>query len=118
MEALANHLVELACVSGRAQPQPHCIIQLSEGPKNKAKKGEAERAEIAAELEAHMRKVNATLDAHERLDFLAIVADEWLPENGFLTPTQKIKRATIEEKYDPMTEKWYAEKKKVVFSGF
>jgi long-chain acyl-CoA synthetase len=114
---VANHLVELACVSGTAQPQPHAIIQLSEGPKQAASKGEDERNKIAKELEAHMKEVNPTLDAHERLDFLAIVKEDWLPENGFLTPTQKIKRSTIEETYAPMVEGWYGEKKKVVWVG-
>jgi long-chain acyl-CoA synthetase len=115
---IANHLVELACVGGKAQPQPFAILQLSEGPKKKAVQGEKERAEMGAELEAHMKAVNPTLDGHERLQFLVVVADEWLPENGFLTPTQKIKRATIEEAYDSNVDGWYAEKKKVIWYGF
>ena len=115
---IANHLVELACVGGRAQPQPHAIIQLSEGPKKKANGGADARAEITKELEAHMKAVNATLDGHERLDFIVIVNDEWLPENGFLTPTQKIKRNKIEEEYAPKVDAWYGEKKKVVWHGF
>ena len=49
-----------------------------------------------AELEAHLAACNKQLEGHEHLQFLAIVKDDWLPENGFLTPTQKIKRATIE----------------------
>ena len=65
-----------------------------------------------------MKAVNATLDGHERLDFIVIVNDEWLPENGFLTPTQKIKRNKIEEEYAPKVDAWYGEKKKVVWHGF
>jgi long-chain acyl-CoA synthetase len=115
---VAHNLVELACVGGRAQPQPHCIIQLSEGPKKKAMKSAEERTKIADELAAYMKSdVNATLDGHENLDFLAIVKDDWLPENGFLTPTQKIKRTTIEDTYAPLVEGWYGEKKKVVWVG-
>lgn len=115
---VAHHLVELACVGGRAHPQPHAIIQLSEGPKSKATKSAEERKKIEDELAAYMKNtVNPALDGHENLDFLAIVKDDWLPENGFLTPTQKIKRATIEETYGPMVDGWYAEKKKVVWVG-
>merc|ERR1712137_1206626 len=40
---VAHHLVELACVSGRAHPQPHAIIQLSEGPKAKAATAEGRK---------------------------------------------------------------------------
>ena len=65
-----------------------------------------------------MKIVNATLDGHEQLDFLAIVKEDWLPENGFLTPTQKIKRSYIEDKYHPEVEDWYKQKKKVIWVGY
>ena len=117
-EFIANHLVELCCVGGRAQPQPHAIIQLSEGPKKKAAGGEAARAEIGKELEEHLKTVNPKFDPHEHLQFLVIVKDDWLPENGFLTPTQKIKRSTIEETYAPNVDGWYAAKTKVIWYGW
>ena len=115
---VAHNLVELACVGGRAQPQPHVVIQLSEGPKKRAMSSEEERKKIADELATYMtNEVNPQLDGHEHLFFLAIVKDDWLPENGFLTPTQKIKRATIEDTYGPLVDGWYGEKKKVVWVG-
>ena len=115
---VGNHLIELACVSGRAHPQPHAIIQLLEGPKDKAGKGEAERAEMAKELEELMKVVNPQLDQHERVDFMVIVKDDWLPENGFLTPTQKIKRSTIEDTYGPNVDQWYETKQRVIWHGW
>lgn len=116
---VANSLVELACVSGKGEPQPHVIIQLSEGPKADAAKGEKERETIAAALEEHMKKtVNPQLDPHEHLDYLVIVKDDWLPENGFLTPTQKIRRNIIEDTYGPHVQGWYGEKKKVIWYGW
>ncbi len=115
---VAHHLVELACVGGRAHPQPHAILQLSEGPKNKAMGSVDERKKIEDELAAYMKSVvNPSLDAHEHLDFLVIVKEDWLPENGFLTPTQKIKRTTIEDTYSPNVDAWYSQKKKVVWVG-
>ena len=62
--------------------------------------------------------VNPSLDGHERLDFIAIVADDWLPDNGFLTPTQKIKRSKIEEVYNSEIEGWYGQKQKIVWHGW
>jgi len=117
-ELISNKYVELACVSGKSQPQPFAIIQLSEGPKKKAETGASEREELGKELEAHMKRVNPKLDGHEQLQLLVIVKDDWLPENGFLTPTQKIKRATIEDHYDSKVDGWYAAKKKVIWDGF
>lgn len=115
---ITNHLLELACVSGRAQPQPHAIVQLAEDPKKKALASADTRAAMTAELEKYVEEsVNAKVDGHEHLDFIAIVKEEWLPENGFLTPTQKIKRSTIEGEYEKLVEGWYGEKKKVIWVG-
>ena len=115
---ISNHLVELALVGGKSQPQPFALIQLLEGPKKKASTGASEREEIGKELEALLKGLNPKLDGHEHLAFLVVVKDDWLPENGYLTPTQKIKRNTIEDAYDSKVEGWYGEKKKVIFDGF
>jgi long-chain acyl-CoA synthetase len=43
--------------------------------------------------------VNRQLKKHERLEKFQLIADTWTTESGFLTPTQKIKRPVIEERY-------------------
>jgi long-chain acyl-CoA synthetase len=106
--------VELACVGGRGQPASHVVALLGEDAVKYAETASG-KAAIEKELEAHIGKVNAGLDDHERVQFVAIVKDEWLPENGFVTPTNKIKRAKIEEEYSPMLEEWYASKSKVIW---
>lgn len=116
---VGNNLVELALVTGAGHAQPFALIQLSEAPKKKAMSSSATRAEYAKELEAHVKKaVNSSVEAHEKLQFVAVVSDEWLPENGFLTPTQKIKRATIEDFYGKYYDEWEAKKDAVVWFGF
>jgi long-chain acyl-CoA synthetase len=116
-ELIANNLVELACVGGKSQPQPFAIIQLSEAPKKDAQDA-SKREEMGKQLEAHLKAINPKFDGHEQIGFLVVVKEDWLPENGFLTPTQKIKRATIEDAYDPKVEGWYAAKKKVIWDGY
>lgn len=111
---IENHLinhprVELACVGGSAFPQPHAVLQLSEASR------EDDEAVVQKDLEALLQKINPMLDQHEQLQFVVVVKDEWLPENGFLTPTQKIKRNKIEETYSSHNEEWYGSKKKVIF---
>lgn len=48
------------------------------------------------------------LDKHERLRQLVVVKDSWAVENGFLTPTLKIKRNIIESTYGPQFPAWSA----------
>jgi long-chain acyl-CoA synthetase len=43
---------------------------------------------------------------------------QWLPENGFLTPTQKIKNASIEDAYHQHKDGWCKAKKKDIWNGF
>jgi long-chain acyl-CoA synthetase len=66
-------------------------------------------------LSAHLAQVNATLDPHERLACMVAVSDRWLPETGFTTPTLKIKRNVIEERYSPSFESWLASGQNVIF---
>jgi long-chain acyl-CoA synthetase len=82
-ELISNQHVELACVGGKSQPQAFAIIQLSEGPKMKAIEGDRERATLAKDLEAHLKAVNPKFDAHEQLQFLVVVKDDWFPKMGF-----------------------------------
>jgi long-subunit acyl-CoA synthetase (AMP-forming) len=74
------------------------------------------KAAIEAALSSHLEKVNAGLDHVEQLQFVSVVSDEWTAENGFLTPTLKIKRSKIEEAYRSQVAGWYAQNRKVVWS--
>ena len=44
-----------------------------------------------------------------------MVKDRWLIENGFLTPTMKIKRSVLEETYGPLVQGWYDSGDKIVW---
>ena len=73
------------------------------------------RDDLAQSLEAHLKALNAQLDHHERLAFVAVVKDSWQIENGFLTPTMKMKRSVIEETYVSHADGWYERKIAVVW---
>ena len=110
---ISNIRIELACVGGRGHPAANAILQLSEDAKKEAESGGKDA--IEKELEELIKTVNSGLDDHEKLQFVVVVNDVWEPENGFLTPTNKIKRARIEEEYDPLMDEWYNSKKKVIW---
>ena len=54
------------------------------------------------------------MDYNEMAQFIAIANESWVPENGFTTPTNKIKRAKIEEEHAPFLDEWYGSGKKVI----
>jgi long-chain acyl-CoA synthetase len=111
---VVNHpRVEMACVSGAGKPQPYALVMLSEDAFDQCRNGG--RAEIERELSEHLDRINAGLDSVEKLSFLAVVGDQWQAENGFLTPTLKIKRAEIESAYRGQAEAGYAARRKVVW---
>lgn len=70
---------------------------------------------VEEELEELLKKVNSGLDDHEKVQFIAVVSDVWEPENGLVTPTNKIMRTKIEEEYGQWMDEWYCSKKKVIW---
>jgi len=98
--------LELTCVSGLGRPACYAVIQLGEDAfKNFA--DQSFRDEITPKLEALLNSVNAQIEEFEKVQFLAVVKDEWQTANNFLTPTLKIKRDIIEETYAPYLDDWY-----------
>jgi long-chain acyl-CoA synthetase len=107
-------LIEQVCVSGAGQPQPHALVVLSEEARAGVRQGKQNTLETR--LAAHLNELNEGLDNVERLQFLTVVKDEWTAENGFLTPTLKIKRGKIEDAYKNQISGWYAQNRKVIWA--
>lgn len=94
-----DNYIEQICVAGSGESQPIGLIELSEVAK-------AQLPEAAKEVEARimqtMTEVNKELEHHEVVERLFVIADEWTPENGMLTPTMKIKRSEVEKRYSAL----------------
>ncbi len=76
---------------------------------------EVSSAALTAELAQHLADVNARLDPHEQLDTLVLIKTPWTVDNGFITPTFKVKRNRVEEVYGPHYDEWVERRKKIVF---
>ena len=111
---ISHNAIETVCVAGAECPQPHALIMLSEDAMPKRDNPEF-RQQLEGELTQLMSDVNATVDPHEALQFMVIVKDTWGIENGFLTPTMKIKRDVIESTYKDKIDGWYGAKQKVIW---
>ncbi|MDB4977367.1 MAG: AMP-binding acetyl-CoA synthetase [Myxococcaceae bacterium] len=108
--------LEMCCVSGSGEPQPFAFVVLAEQLRKKLKKG-GERTAVQSELTQLLRDVNEKVEEHEQLAFLVVVDDDWQIENGFLTPTLKIKRDVVESTYQALVPGWYAKKLPVVWQA-
>jgi long-chain acyl-CoA synthetase len=107
-----NPNIEACCVAGANMGQPLGIAMLSPQGLQRAS-SEAERTALMAELTQHLDDVNARLDPHEQLDTLVLIKTPWTVDNGFITPTFKVKRNRIEEAYGPNFDAWAGKRAKV-----
>jgi long-chain acyl-CoA synthetase len=108
--------VEACCVTGASLGQPLAIVMLNVDALARARSPQG-RNELEGSLDTHLQAVNATLDPHERLDALVVVADAWTVDNGFVTPTFKVKRNKVEDAYAANYESWAASRRKVIWAG-
>lgn len=97
--------IEQVCVVGNQLPQPIALIQLA----NADESNEEALAKILA-------AVNGALARHEQLACLVVIPDIWEVQNGFLTPTLKVRRAVVEATYKDQFELWSVSGKSVVWN--
>ena len=115
---LSTHsAIEACCVAGANFPQPFALLMLNAEIAKACADSAEKKAELTASLSAHLESVNAQLNEHEQLDFLAVVADQWTVENQFITPTMKIKRPMIESTYAKHFDQWAAARQSVIWQG-
>ncbi len=94
----ATGLVELACVTGSGLPQPVAVVSIAEALRPNAQHQDG-KAALEPELRKLLSTVNAAVAEHEKLDRLFVSTQAWTIDNGLLTPTMKIRRAAIENRY-------------------
>ena len=109
-----NGAVEACIVTGANLGQPLGIVMLNAEAAKRAEEP-AQRQAMEVSLSAHLDAVNARLDPHEQLDCLVVVSEPWTVDNGFITPTFKVRRNRIEEVYGAQFERWTGKHQRVVW---
>ena len=102
-----NSFIEQVCVVGDNLTQPIALVILSEGKKI--------ASEIKSSFEELIVSINDQLENHERIKKIVVLKDSWSIENNILTPTLKIKRNIVDEKYKEFYEKWFNSSNQIVF---
>ncbi len=111
----AHPMVELSLVSGVGQPAAYAIVQLAEDLRPRV--GDpAVRARVQAELGRLLDDVNRELADYAQLRMLVITGEPWSIENGFLTPTMKVRRSRIESAVESQVSRWFAQAGKVMWA--
>ena len=95
-----NQYTEHACVIGNGLPQPIGLIVLQ--PELKLTKS---IEDIERSFKKTLDSANENLEHHERFGKLFLVFENWSCENGYLTPTMKVKRDVVEKEYALSIEK-------------
>lgn len=95
-----NPHVEQICVMGSGLPQPVAVVVLAAS----AADGN-NLSEEGIGLAETLKSINARLEAHEKLSHFVVAKDPWTIENGFLTPTMKLKRNVLEKTYNDLIAK-------------
>ncbi len=107
--------VEACCVTGANLGQPLAVVMLNAEAITSARDA-AGRDALVASLGAHLKVINGGLDPHERLDCLIVVTEPWTVDNGFITPTFKVKRNRVEEVYSARYAGWEGSRQAVVWA--
>ena len=108
----AHPMVELSLVSGVGQPAAHAMVILAEHLRPRMNEAEV-REQVEKEMHALLESVNAAVADHEQLHMIVVAREPWSIENGFLTPTMKVRRARIEKAMEPHVERWYGTGRRV-----
>ena len=105
----AHPMIELTLVSGVGQQAAYAMVVLAEDLRPKVSDPKV-KAEVESALTQLLRDVNEELADYEQLKMIVVAPEPWTVENGYLTPTMKIRRTRIEAAVDPQLKQWYAKK--------
>jgi long-subunit acyl-CoA synthetase (AMP-forming) len=104
----AGPLIGQACVVGDRRPYNVALLTLDPeaglDPRN---------PEVIERVQAEVDAANSRLSRVEQIKRFALLGDEWLPGGDELTPTMKLKRKPIGEKYAEQIEGLYAPAERV-----
>ena len=64
--------------------------------------------EVKKRYDREVKKLNESLGEVEKVKKYVLIADEWTIANGILTPTLKVKRKVVMERYSELIDKMFA----------
>ena len=111
----AHPMIEMSMVSGVGQQAPYAVVVLAENLRPTLVDPSV-REKVTTDLGSLLTEVNSKLPDYETIRMIVVARDPWNIDNGYLTPTMKIKRTRIEAALAPQVEGWYAKPGPVVWA--
>ena len=110
-------LVGQACVVGDGRPYITALVVLDpeataawasrHGLPGASLLEMSEHPDVRAEIEAGLAEINEEFSRPEQIKRFVILGEEWLPDSDELTPTLKLKRRSVLEKFAPQIAELY-----------
>jgi long-chain acyl-CoA synthetase len=97
-EFAKNPHTEQHCLLGRGYSKTVMVAVLNEAAREQAE------AEIAQAIHQAVESINASVEKHARIGAVILSRSEWTIDNEVLTPTLKIRRDKVEERYGELAE--------------
>ena len=105
----ANDYIEQICVAGLGIPQPIALVNLSEIGKA------ADRATVEVSLLESVDQLNNQRASFERISTVVIQEEMWSEGNECLTPTMKVRRGVLDDKFGGQYLGWHEQAEQVIW---
>ncbi len=106
---MGNDYIEQICVAGLGIPQPIALVNLSEIGLA------ADKSEVENSILESVQNLNSQRASFERISTVVIQKEAWSEANRCLTPTLKVKRGTLDDKFGKQYLGWHEAKEKVIW---
>ena len=104
-----NEYLEQICIAGLGCSQHIALANLSEIGLAATPK------EVESSLMNQLQKVNASQEAYSKISTVIISKDTWSESNGLLTPTLKVRRGAIDDRYSGRFVTWHEMKENIIW---
>ena len=111
IEALFGDVTEFEqmCVAGFGIAAPILLVVTSEGANS------IDKDTLKQQLNNKLESVNKDQVSFRKVSTIVIMKEAWTPENGLCTPTLKIKRVKIDEKFMSKYKQWHENSEAVIW---
>ena len=106
---IGNDDVEQMCLLGLGMPQPILLVSLSETGRARP------RDAVTADLSGQLDRINEHLPSYKRVGAIVVSKEDFTVPNGMLTPTLKVKRPQVHQRFADRMPNWLDGSDKVVW---